>query len=83
MQLCHRCNNTWSQIIDSFQLTQLVTEQTRITETSGSIIDHIYVTNTEKIRKTQVQQIFISDHFPTTIVRKNQLIKGKDTAIKY
>ena len=76
-------NNTWSQIIDSFQLTQLVTEQTRITETCGSIIDHIYVTNTEKIRKTQVQQIFISDHFPTTIVRKNQLIKGKHTTIKY
>ena len=42
-------NNKWFQLIQLFDLTQLVTDFTRITPTTATIIDHIYSSNPENV----------------------------------
>ena len=41
-------NNAWSNFITSFGLRQLITEPTRVTNTTKTLIDHVYVSNEEK-----------------------------------
>ena len=40
-------NNKWLNLINLFDLTQLVTEPTRVTETTDTLIDHVYTTHPE------------------------------------
>ena len=59
------CSNTkWLQLIQLFDLTQLVTDFTRITPLTATIIDHIYTSNPENIIDCFVPSYAISDHFP-------------------
>ena len=64
----HICsNNKWLHLID---LTQLVTDFTRITSSTATIIDHIYSSNPENIVECFVPSYAISDHFLVCITRK-------------
>ena len=42
-------NNKWLQLIQLFDFTQLVTDFTRITTSTATIIDHIYTSNHENV----------------------------------
>ena len=42
-------NNKWLQLIQLFDFTQLVTDFTRITTSTATIIDHIYTSNPENV----------------------------------
>ena len=53
-----------------FDLTQLVTEPTRITQTSATLIDHVYASHPEKIVHCLTSSISLSDHFPVSFTRK-------------
>ena len=65
------CSNTkWLQLIQLFDLTQLVTDFTRITPLTATIIDHIYTSNPENIIDCFVPSYAISDHFPVCFSRK-------------
>ena len=67
----HICsNNKWLHLIQLFNLTQLVTDFTRITSSTATIIDHIYSSNPENIVECFVPLYAISDHFPVCITRK-------------
>ncbi len=46
--------NKWTSIVDSYDITQIIKEPTRVTERSKSCIDHIYIFNTEHVRATKV-----------------------------
>ena len=74
-------NNKWLQLIHLFDLSQIVTEPTRVTETTATIIDHIYVSNPENISNCYVSKLSISDHFPVCLSRKvnHKLIKNMHT----
>ena len=37
------CIKKWQNLVQLFNLSQLVSEPTRITETSSTLIDHIYI----------------------------------------
>lgn len=63
-------NNKWLNLVQLFDLTQLVNEPTRITPTSSTIIDHLYTTNPENIIECFVPSYAIIDHFPVCISRK-------------
>ena len=63
-------NNKWLHLIQLFDLTQMVTDYTRITSTTATIIDHIYSSNPENIVECFVPSYAISDHFPVCITRK-------------
>ncbi|MEW8544984.1 MAG: reverse transcriptase family protein [Candidatus Thiodiazotropha sp.] len=65
------CTNTkWQNLIQLFDLSQLVTEPTRITHSTSSIIDHVYTANCGNIIECFVPHYAISDHFPICFTRK-------------
>ena len=57
-------NKAWSDYIDPFGLTQLVTEATRVIPQSSTLIDHIYSNCPENVTSIDVPKIGLSDHFP-------------------
>ena len=63
-------NNKWTNIIQLFDLPQLVTSPTRVTQSSSTIIHHVYTSNPENITETFVPYYAISDHFPVCLSRK-------------
>ena len=68
---CTLCiNKKWQNLVQLFDLSQLVSEPTRITETTSTLIDHIYTTHQENIAEIFVAHYAISDHFPVCITRK-------------
>ena len=65
------CSNTkWRNLMQLFELTQLANNATRITETTSSIIDHIYGSNPENIPECFVPFYFKSDHFSVCFTRE-------------
>ena len=56
-------NREWLIFTESLGLTQLVTEPTRATANSSTLIDHIYTNEEEHISNILVSQINISDHY--------------------
>ncbi|CAB4027323.1 Hypothetical predicted protein [Paramuricea clavata] len=78
----------WVDIMESYNLTQLIKVPTRVTNSSKTCIDHIYVTNPEHVRATKVATISISDHFPSNnLLHKAQsgfrTLFSCETAITY
>ena len=63
------CNLKWSTFYSIYGLTQLITEQTRVTQNTSSIIDHIYTTYPDRVSDIVVPKVAISDHFPVGITR--------------
>lgn len=66
-----RTNSKWNNLIQLFDLTQLVSKPTRVTNSTATIIDHdVYTTNNENIIECFVPHYAVSDHFPVCITRK-------------
>ena len=78
-------NSKWSHLVQLFDLTQLITEPTRVTQTSSTLIDHVYTINPATIAESFVSQISLSDHFPVCFTRKmnHKLSKHQLTTTSY
>ena len=63
-------NSKWSHLVQLFDLTQLITEPTRVTHTSSTLIDHVYTTTLAIIAESFVSQISLSVQFPVCFTRK-------------
>ena len=76
---------SWSDYIEPFGLTQLVSEATRVTSVSKTLIDLIYSNCPENVTSIDVPKIGLSDHFPIFFTRKMhvQPPKGKHNTISY
>ena len=57
-------------IIDIYGLTQLITEPTRVTQYSSTLIDLCLTNSPDKISKSDVTNICISDHSAVYLTRK-------------
>ena len=68
--ITHGMKNKWMNLIQLFDLIQLVTSPTRVTHSSSTIIDHVCTSNPENITETFVLYFAISDHFPVCLSRK-------------
>ena len=68
--LNNQINKAWSDYIEPFGLTQLVSEATRVTSHSRTLIDHIYSNCPENVNSLDVPKIGLSDHFPVFFTRK-------------
>lgn len=53
----------WDSTISLFNLHQVIQSATRVTSSSSTLIDHIYVNNPDRVVSAQVHQTSISDHF--------------------
>ena len=52
----------WEDLCNSYSLSQMVQQPTRITSNSKTLIDHIYVTKPEHVHNVDVINISLSDH---------------------
>ena len=66
-------NKKWLNLVQLFDLSQLVSESTRVTETTAKIIDHIYTSHPENFTECFISYYSISDHFSGLCYKKNQL----------
>ena len=57
----------WSDYMEPFGLVQMVSEATRVTPSSRTLIDHIYTNCTENVNSVNVPKIGLSDHFPISL----------------
>ena len=55
---------TWEQTYKSYLLKQIISLPSRVTMSTTSLIDHIYVTNTATVIENCVPISGISDHYP-------------------
>jgi exonuclease III len=62
-----KTTNQWTTLTNSFNLHQLIKTPTRVTATSQTLIDHIYVSNKNNVIETCVPISAISDHYPICI----------------
>ena len=63
-------NRKWLNLLELFDLKQMVTSTTRVTKNSVSLIDHVYSSRPETISNCFEPHYSISDHFPICIMRK-------------
>ena len=63
----------------------IIREPTRVTETTSTIIDHVYTSHPDNIIESFVLPYSISDHFPVCFTRKisNRISKSKHVTTKY
>ena len=75
----------WSDYMEPFGLVQMVSEATRVTPSSRTLIDHIFTNCTENVNSVNVPKIGMSDHFPIFFPRKMhvQPPKRKHFTISY
>ena len=77
--------NKWLNLVQLFDLTQLVTKPTRITPYSSTLIDHVYTTNPEHISECYVPSYSISDQFTVCFSRKTncKILKNEHITTTY
>ena len=75
--------SSWDSTITLLGLTQLVKSPTRITQTSATLIDHIYTNNPDALTEVDVLNWSISDHCPISCSRSIKLPKCKHKTHSY
>ena len=77
--LSQEIDRDWGNFTSSLGLTQLISEPTRVTQESRTLIDHIYTNNEETIQCVSVEKMCISDHFAVFCNRKSHTSVCKNT----
>ena len=62
--------NAWTDYMEPFGLTQLLSEATRVTNDTRTLIDHIYSNCPENVNSLNIPNVGLSDHFPIFLTRK-------------
>ncbi|XP_052098465.1 uncharacterized protein LOC127733162 [Mytilus californianus] len=75
----------WLSVLESFNLQQMIVDATRVTKDTSTLIDHIYVSNLDKVQESHVCKYAISDHYPICLTRKevNKDKKNTHSTITY
>ena len=81
--LKNQIKNVWAEYMEPFGLTQLVSEATRVTNDSTTLIDHIYSNCLENVNSINVPKIGLSDHFPVFITRKMHVQPQRMLTLQY
>ena len=68
--LSNQVNKAWTDYMEPFGLFQLVTQATRETAESKTLIDHIYANCQENVNSIDIPRIGLSDHFPIFFTHK-------------
>ena len=62
----------WGNFTTSLGLTQIVNEPTRVTNTSQTLIDHIYTNTEENIQHVHIERLCLRDHYGVFCNQKYQ-----------
>ena len=71
-------DRNWGNFTTSLGLSQLVSEPTRVTKDSATLIDHIYTNSEENIQCVNVKKLCLSDHYAVFCNRKCNSVVGKN-----
>ena len=71
----------WSDALEVFNFTQVVSCPTRVTENKGTLIDHVYTNRPEYITEVNVPTIAMSDHYPVCITKSSKHTPNKNSHI--
>ena len=77
---------SWASTISFLGLNQLVTQPTRVTKSTSTLLDHIYTNNSDLVGDIDVPLVSVSDHHPIFCPWSTRLPKSpaKDhTTIRY
>ena len=66
-----------------YQYEQLINEPKRVTENSGTLIDHFHTTNPNDITLCGVSTVCISDHYLIYGIRKSKIVKDRGKIIEH
>ena len=76
----------WTSILNSYNLTQIINQPTRITSASSTLIDHIYVSRLEFVHYSSVLNITLSNHLGIGLCWKQSVkpcSQTNHTTVKY
>ena len=76
----------WVNALEEFNMSQVITTPTRVTDKSCTLLDHVYTNKPENICEINVPIIALSDHYPVCITRrfnKSAIKKRKHIEIQY
>ena len=77
-------NKKWQNLIEIFDLSQLIKDPTRVYESSSTMIDHVYPSKPENIIESFVSNYSLNDRFPVYFSRKiNNKISNGDHITSY
>ena len=79
-------NPKWKHLVELHDLQQVINCPTRIIAHSETLIDHVYVSNTDKLSDISVPSIAISDHYPICFTRtsaKHSVKRQQHKTIQY
>ena len=76
-------HSSWDSTITLLDLSQIVKSPARITQTSATLIDHIYTNNPGVISEVSVPDLSISDHCPISCSRSITLPKCEPKTHSY
>ena len=68
----HDQTNDFLETSFSFGLLPVITKPTRVTPTSATLIDHIWVKNEAELHRAGIILCHISDHYPTFYIHQAQ-----------
>ena len=74
---------SWETILTTHGFFQMITEPTRVTTTSVTLIDHIYTTNPENFIDIKVPYYAISDHYPICCTKKSKSCQNSKNTKPY
>ena len=77
--LNEQIKKSWLEYLEPFGLIQKVTQATRKSAASETLIDHIYCNTEANINSVDVPQLGLSDHFPVFLTRKTNCSTPKFT----
>lgn len=60
----------WTDYMEPCGLNQLISEPTRVTVDTSTLIDHVYSNCAENVNSINVPKIGLSDHYPIFFTRK-------------
>lgn len=75
--------NRLCNLTDSLGATQLIVDPTRVTFTSQTLLDHIYISFPTKVVQSSVFCVTTSDHRFTYFVKRSKHTKGPSKIIQY
>lgn len=73
----------WDSVFTMLGLTQVVTAPTRVTNSTATLIDHIYTNKPQAVSDVNVDSLGISDHFPVSCTWSTKLPKSRKSGHTY
>lgn len=76
----------WESTLSLFGLQPVISQATRVTRKTSTLLDHIYTNNTKKMSSALLSDVSLSDHCPvicTWSVKPLKCTKGEHTTVEY